>query len=868
MSGTDTANRAGRRYKTVLAIGYLALAVAVLGAYLSPATDYEVDIYAATPAVFWLGLGVALAVSLFVSFYAPRGYLSTASLVLGGSGMLAAASLPMIRGYYYMGTGDSLTHLGWVRDVLGGTLSPYGLFYPGLHTTAIFFHRLIGFSTNRALLFFVVCIMLSFFVFVPLCVRAITGQDGAMLVGVFAAFLVLPLNQIATHYDPHPITDNVLFSPLMLYLLVQYLLAAPDVESRPGAVRSIPTISVLLAVASVAVVIYHPQQAANAIGLFVTVSLVQFAAHRYGAGGRIRAHRTLYGQTTFLSVVFFLWAGTRETFRRAFGTILTEVVGLVLEGSEDAAAIAQQRGGSLAAIGASITEIFLKLFFVSALFAALVALLMLISLLGDNEQFDPDTTALLRYFSVGLFVLVPYSFAFFIGVASNLFFRNLGFIMAIATILGAIAIHRYVAALSEMLAPERIRLATVLVLGFMLVLSTAVLYPSPYIFQSSGHVSDDRVSGYETAFSHQNRSIEMFGVRQGPWRFRDAVVGVEGVESSRNNDQGYYGENFTRIRELSPSDRYFVYTRADVVRELEVFRGLRFSRQQFDSLSNQPGLHRIQASDGVYLYYVEGIENDSTVPNRGTVAGTGVTTNATATTTTPEATATTTNVATPTSIATATPTPTATAAPTSTPTPALTPTVTATPVPTATPAPAATAIETATPTATPVSTATATATAATTTTPTPAATSTSTVTGTTTATPTETRTATLTAIPTATTATPATTATTTLTVTATTEAATVTPTATTTPMVTVTATPVTLTATATETATATLTPTATTTATPATPTTASPTAAVTDVLTPTVTRTATTASATEPPDTDGFGDNDTSRAGEDSDGAA
>ena len=858
MSGTDTANRAGRRYKAVLAIGYLALAVAVLGAYLSPATDYEVDIYAATPAVFWLGLGVALAVSLFVSFYAPRGYLSTASLVLGGSGMLAAASLPMIRGYYYMGTGDSLTHLGWVRDVLGGTLSPYGLFYPGLHTTAIFFRRLIGFSTNRALLFFVVCIMLSFFVFVPLCVRAITGQDGAMLVGVFAAFLVLPLNQIATHYDPHPITDNVLFSPLMLYLLVQYLLAAPDAGSRPGTVRSIPTISVLLAVASVAVVIYHPQQAANAIGLFVTVSLVQFAAHRYGAGGRIRAHRTLYGQTTFLSVVFVLWAGTRETFRRAFGTILTEVVGLVLEGSEDAAAIAQQRGGSLAAIGASITEIFLKLFFVSALFAALVALLMLISLLGDNEQFDPNTTALLRYFSVGLFVLVPYSFAFFIGVASNLFFRNLGFIMAIATILGAIAIHRYVAALSEMLAPERIRLVTVLVLGFMLVLSTAVLYPSPYIFRSSGHVSDDRVSGYETAFSHQNRSIEMFGVRQGPWRFRDAVVGVEGVESSRNDDQGYYGENFTRIRELSPSDRYFVYTRADVVRELEVFRGLRFSRQQFDSLSNQPGLHRIQASDGVYLYYVEGIENDSTVPNRGTVAGTGVTTNATATTTTPEATATTTNVATPTSIATATPTPTATAAPTSTPTPARTPTVTATPVP----------IETATPTATPVSTATATATIATTTTPTPAATSTSTVTGTTTVTPTEARTATLTATPTATTATPTTTATTTPTATPTTEAATVTPTATTTPTVTVTATSVTLTATATETATATLTPTATTTATPATPTTASPTAAVTDALTPTVTRTATAASATEPPDTDGFGDNDTSRAGEDSDGAA
>jgi len=621
MSYAGTANRADRRYKAVLTIGYLAVAVAVLGAYLSPAIDYEVDIYAATPAVFWLGLGVAMAISLFVSFYAPRGYLSTASLVLGGSSMLAVASIPLMRGYYFIGTGDSLTHLGWVRDILDGSLGAFGLFYPGLHTVSIVFHRIVGFSTNRSIMLFVVCMILVLFLFTPLCVRAITGQDGAMLIGVFAAFLVLPLNQIATHYSPHPITDAIFFSPLLLYSLAQFLLATPDSGSRPGAFDSIPTVSVLLALASLVTIVYHPQQAANVIILFVTISIVQFVSNRYGVGDRIRAHRTLYGQTTFISLAFLLWAGTRETFVRTFGTILTEVAGIFLQSSGDTAQIVQQRGSSLAAIGASVTEIFLKLFFVSALFAALVALLMLISLLGDNEQFDPDTTGLLRYLSVGLIVLVPYSFAFFIGVASNLFFRNLAFIMVITTILGAIAIHRYVAALSEMLAPERIRLATVLVLGFMLVLSAAVLYPSPYIFQSSGHVSDNRISGYETAFEHQNRSIEIYGVREGPWRFRDAIVGVEGVESSRYSEQGFYGENITHIRDVplgerSPEDRYFLYTGADVVREIEVFNQLRFSERQFDSLSRQPGVHRVQASDSVYLHYVDSLPNNSSAPAR------------------------------------------------------------------------------------------------------------------------------------------------------------------------------------------------------------------------------------------------------------
>jgi len=618
MSRSRTANRTDRRYKAVLTIGYLAITVAVLGAFLSPATDYELDIYAATPTVFWLGLGVAVATSLFVSFYAPRGYLSTASLVLGGSSMLAASALPLMRGYVYIGTGDAMTHLGWVRDIINTSFSPFGLFYPGLHTVSIAFHRLVGFSPNRSIMFFVLCVIAAYFVFVPLCVRSITGQDGPMLIGVFAAFLVLPLNQVATHYSAHPITDTVLLSPIVLYVLVQYLLASPDpdADARPGAFDSIPTVSLLLAVVSIAVVLYHPQQAANTIILFGTISAVQFAAHRYGASGRIRAHRTLYGQTTFLVIAFFVWAGSRDTFRRAFGTILTEIAGLVLEGSDDAAQIVQQRGGSLSAIGASATELFLKLFFVSALFAALVALLMLISLLGDNDQFDPDTTGLLRYFSVGLIVLVPYSFAFFVGVASNLFFRNLGFIMAIATILGAIAIHRYVAALSEMVAPERIRLATVMVLGFMLVLSTAVLFPSPYIFQASGHVSDDRMSGYQTAFEHQNDSVDIYSVREGPWRFRDAIAGVENVDSSRYSDQGYYGDNITHLRDLSPEDRYFLYTGASVAEEIEVFRQLRFSSEQFGSLSRQPGVSRVQTSDEVFLYYVN--SNNTTAPESST----------------------------------------------------------------------------------------------------------------------------------------------------------------------------------------------------------------------------------------------------------
>jgi hypothetical protein len=611
-----TADQTSWQHKTALIIGYLAITTAVLGAYLSPATGYEVNIYTATPAVFWLGLGVAMVMALFASFYAPRGYLSIAGLILGGSSMIATASLPLMRGYYYLGTGDSLTHLGWVQDILAGRLSPFELFYPGLHTVSIFFHQIIGLNITRSIMLFVTCIILTYFIFVPLCIRAITGQDGALLIGVFAAFLLLALNQIATHISAHPITDAVFFSPLILYLLVQYLLTTPETSDPPSKLLvSISSTRVLLAASLVAIILYHPQQAANLLLLFATISTVQFGARRYSLSDPMRAHQTLYKQTTLLAALFVAWVAWRGKFRRTLGTVLTEVVGLVLESSNDTAAIVQQRGGSLAAIGASTANIFLKLFFISSLFAALVALLMLVSLLGDDGRSDPNTVSLLQYFSIGLAVLVPYSFAFFIGVASSLFFRNLGFIMVITTLLGAIAIHRYMTVLSVMFTPEWIRLATVIIFGFMLVLSTAVLYPSPYIFQASGHVSDNRISGYETAFTHQNESVLMYGARDGPWRFRDAIVGVAGVESSRYNQQGYYGKNLTDIRAQSNEDRYFVYSKANVRREIKIFRGLRFSRKQFNSLSRQPGIHRIQASSEVYLYYINSITNNATVQN-------------------------------------------------------------------------------------------------------------------------------------------------------------------------------------------------------------------------------------------------------------
>lgn len=615
MLQADTAERPNGRFKGVLALGYAALAGATANAYTAPATGFEVSIYEGTPLAVWLLLGVALTLSLLVACYVPGTRLGRMGLLLGGGAVSLVTALPLVRGYHFYGAGDGLTHLGWVTDVAGGVLNPFGLFYPGVHTVTVFLSRLGGVEPTRALLLVVCAFAVSFFVFVPLCIRAITGRPGAAYVGGFVAFCLLPLNHIATHYmEPHPITEAILFSPLVLYLLVQYTLCESSVFdvllTRTGA---------LLALATAALVLYHPQQAANALILFVTIAAVQAGCRLLRCGGEIRAHRPLYGQTVWLTLFFVGWAAGRETFVAAFNGVTRELAGYLLAGSTDAASVVSQRGSSLGEIGASTSELFAKLLLVPSIFAAGASFVMLTSFLGRTETTEPETTALCRYFGAGLVVLVPYSLVFFVGSVSKLFFRNLGFVMVLVTVLGAIALYRLGGLLVDRFSPAVGYPATTLFLGAALVLSMVVVFPSPYVYMGSGHVTDDRVDGYALLFSHQAPDTEIYGVRMGPWRYRHATAGVTGIETSRYEERSIWGENLSRARALASEDRYFVRTRPDVVRETGIYEGLRYSTAQFRSLERQPGIHVVQTNGEVTVYRIEARSPSSvrTPPLRG-----------------------------------------------------------------------------------------------------------------------------------------------------------------------------------------------------------------------------------------------------------
>lgn len=590
--------------KGALLVGFVSLAAAVILARGSPPEAYELSIYAGTPLGFWLGASVALAVAVFVGLGARSGVRRLA-LVLGGTTTLAVASLPLLRSYYYYGAGDSLTHLGWAKDIAAGELSVLDLLYPGTHTVAVFLADVTGMELTRALMVMVMAFTAVFLLFVPLATWTITCDRRATTIAALSAFLLLPMNNVSVFEMAHPTSQAILFLPLVLYLLARYVTRT----DRGRLLVGTPT-GALMALASVAIVLVHPQQAANVVVVFGVVLALQLLARRFG--GYASEHRMLGAQTAFIAAAFLLWAPRHD---RASGAT-SALVDMLLHGANVGGDVGQ-RAVALSAIGGSLEVLFLKLFLVSLVFAGLTALLVLGGVRGRLE--DPDTSAFVRYLGLGLIPLLGLFGAFLLVSYAQLHFRQLGFVMVLATVLGALALARGFDSLSGRFSPGTGRVVLGVVFVVMLALSMPTVYQSPYMHQASGHVTEAEMSGYQNAFEYAG-DAPFVGVRGSGDRFADGLMGYEESQARAPISGSLYANtNATDGPETSGEfsgeylannldGRYLAFTDATRQQETRVFRGLRFSERGFESLDATPGLNRVQANRDTQIYHINGTQ--------------------------------------------------------------------------------------------------------------------------------------------------------------------------------------------------------------------------------------------------------------------
>ncbi len=595
-----TAPRHDAVAKTALVGGFLAVGAATLIAHTSPATGYEVSLYRMTPTPVWAGLGLAVAISLLVAVWTVRRgsrLVRTAALILGGAAMTVLAGLPIIRGYQYNGQNDSLTHLGWATAIGEQSLSPFELFYPGIHTASVLIESTIGISLSHAMLVLTLVSVVAFFVFVPLAVHTIQPTRAALVAGVFASFLLLPITTLSTHMHPHAMSQTVLLSALLVYVLVKYL-RTDRVSGQWTAFGS------LFAIVSATFVVFHPQFAAHMIVVLLGISGIQFVASRLGTDRRMLMSQSLSAQTALFSGVFAIWMLNNQSLagfaRDAVGSAVLFLLGDRSGAGESIAA----QGASVTAIGGSLRGVFLRMFVPELLFSLLAAGLFLAAIVRW-PAIQQRVASMGIAFGIALVGLFAVFFIYFFGDTSEMYFRVFGLMMVFVTILGALALRPLIDPEVGGATPGRNTVFSVGI-GILLVLSLVAAFPSPFIYNQSHHVSDGERSGYEQAYEHAGDDLTFLGIRDAPNRYDDAI----NANHERTSAHGTLNETVTErgFSALYDQDTYVTISQSDRDRETIAYQEIRYTDEDFDTITGQDEMNRVQTNGelDVYLVRVDG----------------------------------------------------------------------------------------------------------------------------------------------------------------------------------------------------------------------------------------------------------------------
>ncbi|NGM71251.1 hypothetical protein G6M89_19965 [Natronolimnobius sp. AArcel1] len=582
------------------AIGFLAAAAGILIARANPATGYEPSVYLGTPTAVWVGFAIAMAIGVGTAI-ACRGHYQAIGIGLGSLVATSIVALPILRNYRFSGMGDALSHLGWTRDIVEGGMYPHDLLYPGVHSIGVVFHFLGGISIERALLFTILLLFIPFLIFVPLTVREIAGPGAAVGFAAVVSWMVLPINNIATHMGVHSNSNALFLAPVVIFALVAYLNRQATIERLPF---GLSPFSVVLYLSAFALLLVHPQQMVNIVVLVGAIAGVQFLARRRYDDHPILEQPTTYAHTAVLGGFFTVWAASNERFRNA---IVSLVDGVLADdvGTEQEV---DQREASLLEIGGSIEELFVTMFLEAAIIGLIVGLFVLAMWLGWTNT-TRATASHITYLGLALIPLGGIFLVYFVGTPT-MAFRQVGFIYVILTIIAGVALAHLFGGLSGYITRPGANTVAALALGAFLVLGLMTVYASPIIYSPSQHITEQKFSGYESGFEHAAEERPHVGMGYDPYRYDHGINGLdrEDVLSGATHSSGEIDPEQFEAGNYSgayhDSDYYFTVTEFDVTRETQVYQGLHHSEEALEGIQYDPAADKVISNDEFDMYAV------------------------------------------------------------------------------------------------------------------------------------------------------------------------------------------------------------------------------------------------------------------------
>jgi hypothetical protein len=613
--------------KGLLAAGLCAISIAALIAHYSPATGYELSIYRATPMAFWVALLISLLASVAIAFATERRRLRSLALWLGGISMTLLTALPLVRGYYFFGPEDALTHLGIAKSLARGSIELTDTTYPAIHTFAAVVGTFTGRPLTWSLLLVVPVFVAIFIVFIALCSRLISGRSKIDPIAVLSGMLLLPITSLYLPVlQPIPTSEAILFVPATAFVLLAY------VRRRRRFV-----FGMLLVLALAFLVVLHPQHALVFGAMLAVVLFTQFIAQTtVGDVEGIEGIATLFVQFVVVAAgglaVVWVWLSTQSLFGRGINQLAQPLFSvqnatqlqtffanhsteqIIAELLNNPSRPIVPRSDTLSRLGVSARTLYRRVFAVDVVYGVFAVLALFIPVLSRLTNRRGIRYSVVVSLICGLF---PASVLIALYVLAGLpiqYFRYLGFALVFVTILGAVFLHEARATLERWWSKTPVR--GLLIVGFiiLLVFSSFAMFRSPYIYQPTEHVPQGQVSGYETAFTHRAADIPFAGIDSAIYRYHAGIHGAEAplvptapFDNPRSSGAyarvpPHFGEQSLQAQIEQPI--YLTVTASDRQTSTRLYAGTDFSRADFAYLDSTPGIAKVQSNGQFDLYLV------------------------------------------------------------------------------------------------------------------------------------------------------------------------------------------------------------------------------------------------------------------------
>ncbi len=301
-----------KKILSIIAISFVLLELLII-LVSNQANGYEISIYTAYPPYFWLLIIISLSfpfISMFLYSFISKTtdnevnlfpQLVTASITL-----LILLLLPFFRGYLFYQSGDTFSHLGYIKDILAGTISG-GDIYPLFHIWLSILDKFTGYNVNMVSLLILPFFVQLFILFLYILVKTLNfSKIEIYYIVIFALIPILGMEMTREYIFLS--FEAFCFLPLIFFIFFKNSKGKKQISNY-----------VVLIILLIIMPFFHLETTLFLIILFTGMYIVYITINN----NKFRHYIANSNQTRFnslfpillLIIAFFLWITHLDFFR-------------------------------------------------------------------------------------------------------------------------------------------------------------------------------------------------------------------------------------------------------------------------------------------------------------------------------------------------------------------------------------------------------------------------------------------------------------------------------------------------------------------------------------------------------------------------